>query len=108
LILVHPFVFQESDCCTVSATWNTCKATCLFFYFIFYLFIFLISVFFPNWHLVLPMTILFGCGLLRSNSIIHSILLIWIFYLWQIYGKLFLHADCLVAYSKLILSKLLR
>lgn len=31
LILVNPFVFQESDCCTVSATWSTCKATCLFF-----------------------------------------------------------------------------
>jgi len=31
LILVHPFVFQEWYCCTVSATWSTCKATCLFF-----------------------------------------------------------------------------
>jgi hypothetical protein len=41
LILVHPFVFQESDCCIVSATWSTCKATCLFF-------VMFISVFFPN------------------------------------------------------------
>jgi len=30
LILVHP---QESDCCTISATWTACKATCLFFVF---------------------------------------------------------------------------
>lgn len=99
LILVHP---QESDCCTISPTWTTCKATCLFF-------VMFISVFFRNWHLVLQMSFLFGLGVLHSNYIIHSIGVIWIVYLWKIYGKLclFLHTDCLVAYSKLILGKLL-
>ena len=71
-------------------------------------FLLFISPFFPNWHLVLHMSFLFGLGFLHSNSVIHSILLIWVFYLWQIYGKwyLFLHTDCLIAYSKLIMGNL--
>lgn len=100
LILVHR---QESDCCTNSATWTICKAICFFFV------MFISRVVFPDWYLVLRMSFLFGLGVLRSNYIIHSIVLIWIFYLWQICGELylFLHTDYLVAYSKLIFGKLL-